>query len=63
MKNRRIDWVWGINLGVRTENYPQIEIYRSPKISHESYVAFDLKRQKLRWPPTDVNDLPRAVSG
>ena len=51
MKNRRIYGVWGRNLGVRAENwpeYPQIVIYRSPKISHASYVAFDPKTAKSK---------------
>ena len=46
MKNRRIYWVWDINLGVGAENcpdYPQIVIYRSPKIFHKSYVGFGQK--------------------
>ena len=58
-QNRRIYWVWGRNVGVRAENwpgYPQMVIYRSPKISHESYVALGKKtakiqdcRQKIFW--------------
>ena len=51
MKNRCIYRVWDINLGVRGENwpeYPQIVIYRSAKISHESYVAFGQKTTKIQ---------------
>ena len=51
MKNRRIYGVWGRNLGVRAENfpeYPQIVIYRSSKISHESYVAFGKNTAKIQ---------------
>ena len=47
----KIYWVWGRNLGVQGEKwpeYPQMVIYRSPKISHESYVAFGQKRQKAK---------------
>ena len=43
--------MWGIILGVRAENwpeYPQIVIYRSPKISHESSVAFGQKTAKIQ---------------
>ena len=49
--------MWGGNLGVRAENWPeyhQIVIYRSPKILHESSVAFDKKRKNPRWPPADI---------
>ena len=58
MKNRRIYGMWGRNLGVRVENwpeYPQVVIYRSPKIVHESYVTFGKKNCKNpRWPPADI---------
>ena len=51
IKNRRIYWVCGKNLGVRAENwpeYPQIVICRSLKIVHESYVAFGRKPAKIQ---------------
>ena len=43
--------MWSKNVGVRAENWPeylQIAIYRSPKIPHESCVAFGQKRQKSK---------------
>ena len=49
MKNRRV--------GVRGENwpqYPQIVKYRTPKIYHESYVAFGQTRQKSKMTPGDI---------
>ena len=47
MQNRRISWVWGRNLGVIAENWHEYPLYRSPKILHESYVAFGRKTAKI----------------